>query len=154
MTMDHDELEHLIDRELRDLPAPRAPRSLLSRVMAAGAEAQRPWYARAWRTWPVGWQAASVVLCLALLTVTGLSLPIAQASIAAESAPMIGRVTTDVWQVIARTMDAQRAAEIVWRVVIGPVASVAVLPILAMLVASLAFGAALSRLAFGGTPQS
>jgi len=152
--MEHKELEHLIDRELRDLPAPRAPRSLLPRVMAAAAEARRPWYARAWRTWPVGWQVASVVMCLAFLTGTALSLPVVQAAIAAHSAPMVSRVTTDIWQVVARTIDAQRAAEIIWRVVINPVASVALLPILAMLATSLAFGAALGRLAFGGTPQS
>lgn len=152
--MEHDELEHLIDRELRDLPAPRAPRSLLPRVMAAAAEARRPWYARAWRTWPVSVRTASVVVSLATLAGLALSLPIVQAAIAAHAAPLVGRVTTDVWQVIARTMDAQRAAEIVWRVVISPVASVALLPILAMLAASLACGAALGRLAFGGTPQS
>ena len=50
MTMDPDELASLIDRELRDLPGPRAPRSLLPRVLEAVAEARRPWYARAWRT--------------------------------------------------------------------------------------------------------
>lgn len=154
MTLEHDELEHLIDRELRDLPAPRAPRTLLLRVMAAAAEARRPWYARAWRTWPVGLRAASVVLCLVFLTGLALSLPVVQGVVVARSAPVVGRVTTDVWHVIARTVDAQRAAEIVWRVVISPVASVALLPILAMLAASLAFGAALGRLAFGGTPQS
>jgi hypothetical protein len=152
--MEQDELEQLIDRELRDLPSPRAPRSLVPRVMAAVAEARRPWYARAWRTWPVGVRAASVVLCLAALAGIALSLPAVQAAVVARSAPVVGHAITDVWQLVARTVDAQRAAEIVWRVVISPVASVALLPILAMLVASLACGAALGRLAFGGTPQS
>ena len=67
MTMDPDELASLIDRELRDLPGPRAPRSLLPRVLEAVAEARRPWYARAWRTWPRAWQAASVVACALFL---------------------------------------------------------------------------------------
>lgn len=152
--MEHDELEHLIGRELRDLPAPRAPRSLLPRVMAAVAEANRPWYARAWRTWPVSARAAAVVFGVAALLGLAVSAPVMQAAVTGWTAPVVGRVSTDAWQFIARTMDVQRAAEIVWRVIIGPVASVALLPILAMLVASLACGAALGRLAFGGTPQS
>jgi hypothetical protein len=152
--MEHDELEQLIDRELRELPLPRAPRSLGPRVMAAVAEAGRPWYARAWRTWPVGARAAAVVLGLAALAGLSASLPAVQVAVTAHAAPMVGRVSTDVWQLVARTMDVQRAAEIVWRVVIGPVASVALVPILAMLLASLACGAALGRLAFGGTSQS
>jgi len=56
-----DDLQAIVDRELRQLPAPRAPQTLLPRVMAAvDAWARRPWYARAWFTWPLGWQAASV----------------------------------------------------------------------------------------------
>ena len=53
MHEDNDELEALVDRELRRLPPPRAPHTLLPRVMAAvEAWAQRPWYTRAWFAWP------------------------------------------------------------------------------------------------------
>ena len=61
--MDPVDLERLIDRELRSLPAPRAPRTLLPRVMAAANEAaNRPWYSRTWLQWPVGWQLASALV--------------------------------------------------------------------------------------------
>ena len=62
MRDDNDDLEALVDRELRRLPLPRAPQSLLPRVMAAvEALAQRPWYTRAWFAWPLGWRVVSLV---------------------------------------------------------------------------------------------
>ena len=54
------ELESLIDRELRRLPQPRAPRTLLPRVMQAANAAARPWHARAWFTWPWPWRIGSL----------------------------------------------------------------------------------------------
>jgi hypothetical protein len=60
MTPDNDDLADAVDRELRRLPMPRAPETLLPRVLeAAGAWAGRPWYTRAWFSWPAGWRAAS-----------------------------------------------------------------------------------------------
>jgi NADH:ubiquinone oxidoreductase subunit 6 (subunit J) len=59
---DNDELEAQVDRELRRLALPRAPHTLLPRVMAAvEAWAQRPWYTRAWFSWPAQWRVASLV---------------------------------------------------------------------------------------------
>jgi hypothetical protein len=57
-----------VTRGVRRLPLPRAPHTLLPRVMTAVQQwAQRPWYAREWFTWPLGWQIASVAALLALL---------------------------------------------------------------------------------------
>ena len=62
------ELESLADRELRGLPVPRAPQTLLPRVLAAvDAWARRPWYMRAWFTWPYGWQAVSTAALAAIV---------------------------------------------------------------------------------------
>ena len=60
--MDPAELERLVDRELRRLPGPRAPRTLLPRVMAA-VQAEAP-AATGWFTWPLAWRASSLVLAL------------------------------------------------------------------------------------------
>ncbi len=47
------QLESLIGRELKSLPALDAPGTLAPRVMAAlAARAALPWYHRAWQTWP------------------------------------------------------------------------------------------------------
>ena len=63
------DLETLVGGELRRLPMPRAPQTLLPRVLAAvQAWAQRPWYERAWFTWPVGLQIASIA---ALILIVG-----------------------------------------------------------------------------------
>src|SRR5579859_435636 len=57
------DLERIVDAELRQLPLPRAPQTLLPRVMqAVEAGAHRAWYARAWFTWPWWWRLASVAL--------------------------------------------------------------------------------------------
>ena len=59
--MSFDDLERRVHDELRRLPAPLAPGTLLPRVLAAvDAWARRPWYARAWFTWPIGLRVASV----------------------------------------------------------------------------------------------
>jgi len=64
------ELQGRIDRELKSLPALRAPDTLLPRVLAAVRHwADRPWYARAWFTWPMWWRVASAAaLNVAVIT--------------------------------------------------------------------------------------
>jgi len=62
-----DDLEHRIDRLLRDLPPHRAPGSLEDRVLAAlAARESRPWWRRSYTHWPVavqgGFFATSAVL--------------------------------------------------------------------------------------------
>ncbi|MFA5189739.1 MAG: hypothetical protein WC740_03385 [Verrucomicrobiia bacterium] len=62
------DLEKWTDRELRPLPAPRAPETLAPRVMAAiAARAALPWYRQTWFEWSRGWQAASAVVAASLL---------------------------------------------------------------------------------------
>jgi hypothetical protein len=60
-------LEEQIDRELKALPDLPAPATLSRRVLASiQARVRVPWYRRAWQTWPIGLQAASLALLLAL----------------------------------------------------------------------------------------
>ena len=116
------DLEQKVDRELRRLPAPRAPRTLLPRVLAAvEAWVNRPWYTRAWFTWPVGWQVASVAL-LALVVGGVWMLPPAPASVV---------VTTN-------------AGRVLWRTMVEPFLAYAFVIVVIMCVACAAFGAALS----------
>lgn len=70
--MDPADLERLLDRELKQLPGPRAPGSLLPRVMAAAARQAGPSVpATGWSTWSAGWQTASVAALMVF--VAGLS---------------------------------------------------------------------------------
>src|SRR5947207_14153079 len=62
------DLEQLVDAELKRLPTPRAPRTLLPRVLAATASEPRPQPSRGWGAWPrlgqfaAGFVAAVVVI--------------------------------------------------------------------------------------------
>jgi hypothetical protein len=116
------DLEQRVDRELRRLPAPRAPHTLLPRVLAAvEAWVNRPWYTRAWFTWPLGWQVASVAL-VALVFVGVWLLPPAPASVV---------VTTN-------------AGRVLWRTIVEPFLAYAFVIVVIMCLACAAFGAALS----------
>ena len=116
------DLEQKVDRELRRLPLPRAPHTLLPRVLAAvEAWVNRPWYTRAWFTWPVGWQVASVAL-LALVVAGVWMLPPAPPSVV---------VTTN-------------AGRVLWRTMVEPFLVYAFGIVVIMCLACAAFGAALS----------
>ncbi len=61
------QLETSVQRELIALGDLQAPRGLAARII--GTIEQRaavPWYQRAWQTWPVAWQAASLIVLLAM----------------------------------------------------------------------------------------
>ena len=146
--MDPADLERLIDRELRALPQPRAPRTLLPRVLAAVDEAARqPWYSRTWLTWPVGAQVASVVLLLATLGGAALLLPTVQA--AAGALTFVADVRGDVAERARDVEVATTALRVLWRALLAPVVPYAFGLVLLMSVACAIFGTALNHLVFG-----
>jgi hypothetical protein len=122
--MPFDDLEQQVHEQLRRLPAPRAPQTLLPRVLAAvDAWANRPWYSRAWFTWPIGWQAASVALVALCIYGTWL-LPPMPASVVATTS----------------------AGGVIWRTLIEPLLGYVVGLVVLMCLACAAFGAALNYL--------
>ena len=145
--MDPADLERLVDRELRALPAPRAPRTLLPRVMAAVASARRPWYSRAWLTWPAAWQAVSVVVLLAAVAGGAMLLPNVRQAM--NSLTFVAEVQGDV---AARARDvevATTAVRVLWNALLAPVVPYAFGLVLLMCVACAVFGTALNHLVFG-----
>ena len=145
--MDPADLERLIDRELRALPAPSAPRTLLPRVMAAVASARRPWYSRAWLTWPAAWQAVSVVVLLAAVAGGAMLLPNVRQAM--NSLTFVAEVQGDV---AARARDvevATTAVRVLWNALLAPVVPYAFGLVLLMCVACAVFGTALNQLVFG-----
>ena len=61
------QLEARIDRELKQLGELSAPTTLASRVMRVIEQrAVLPWYRRSWQTWPLGLQAVSLAVLLAM----------------------------------------------------------------------------------------
>ncbi len=122
--MSFDELERRVHDQLRRLPDPIAPATLLPRVLAAiDAWANRPWYARAWFTWPIGWQVVSVVFLLAAVYATWAAPPL-PASIVATG----------------------NAGTVIWRTLFEPLMGYLVGLVVLMGLACAAFGAALNYL--------
>ena len=139
------DLETLVDRELRRLPAPRAPHTLLPRVLAAVQQwSQRPWYARAWFTWPAAAQIASAAALILLLVASALLITNAQIAVGQTSA----RLLTGVAPLAQRAEATINAARVVWRALIEPLLVYAFGLVVLMCLACAAFGTALNHVAF------
>jgi hypothetical protein len=152
--MNPGELETIIGRELRQLPAPRAPHTLLPRVLAAvHAWTMRPWYERTWFTWSLGWQLASGAALILLVAGGGMLLPGARAAavVAASTfaAPMIGEVAG----VAEGTAVAVNAGAVLWRALFEPLVPYVFGLVVLMCLACATFGSALNHVAFGRIGQ-
>jgi hypothetical protein len=145
--MDPADLERLVDRELRALPPARAPRTLLPRVMAAVDAARRPWYARAWLTWPAAWQAVSVVALMAAVAGGAMLLPTLQQAMTALT--FVADVKGDVADRARDVEVATTAVRVLWNALLAPVVPYAFGLVLLMCVACAVFGTALNHLVFG-----
>ena len=130
--MDEFDLERIVDRELKRLPVPRAPRSFAPRVMAAVA-ASRPaaWYARPWLLWPVWMQAVSVIAFAGLAA--GAWTLWNQAPVLAQRANQMAAVSRAFWNVL-----------------FGPIAIVVLGLTIVVALACAAAWTAVSRVTFGG----
>lgn len=139
------DLETLVDRELRRLPAPRAPHTLLPRVLAAVQQwSQRPWYARAWFTWPAAAQIASAAALILVLVASALLIANVQIAVGQSSARLLSGVAP-----LAQRAEATiNAARVVWRALIEPLLVYAFGLVVLMCLACAAFGSALNHVAF------
>jgi hypothetical protein len=153
--MDPDDLESVVDRALKALPAPRAPETLLPRVMdAVPVEARMRPRSGTWFTWPIGWQIAFVALVILLAGGLGWLLPTAQAAVVSSVSGMLTGVKLQVAGMLDEASAIVSMVTIVWQALLQPVVRWVFIFILAMSVACAAFGAALGRVALGGASQS
>ena len=146
-------LAEFIDRELRELPLPRAPQTLVPRVLAAvDLWMRRPWYARAWLTWPLGWQAMSIATCAVLLAAGVTWLPDAQ-SVVSTAPPTVAATSAvaGVAATVERGLVTTKAALVVGRTLVEFVVPYLFALVILMCLACAAFGTALTRVALGRT---
>jgi hypothetical protein len=115
------DLEITLGRELRQLPSPRAPHTLLPRVLAAvNAWTRRPWYERAWFTWPLGWQIASAATLVLLVAGGGMLLTGARDAAVAAASPFSAPAIGEVASLAGRAVVAVNAAAVLWRAIGQP----------------------------------
>jgi len=140
------DLEHLVDAELKRLPTPPAPRTLLPRVLAAtAAQPQR----QPARGWPRLWQFAGGLVAAVVLVGAWKLAVIAQPFIADIWPAGFGHATS----VTRGAGDTATVVRVLWEVVLQPVATyVSVLAISFALACALLWSA-MERLAPGGASQ-
>jgi hypothetical protein len=152
--MNPDDLQQLMDRELKRLPTPRAPATLLPRVLAATvARPPVPWYARAWVTWPLGWQVAS----LAVLVAAGVGFAMLAPDVwqaAAGLAPGVPGRAPSRLAALADALDgAVTLTRVCWQVLLEPIAFYLLVLAVSLSLACAAVWTALERAALGGASQ-
>ena len=145
------DLEHLVDAELKQLPTPRAPRTLLPRVLAAtAAQEQHAKPASGWAMWPRGWQFAGGVAATVLIVGIWRLVSFAQPYIA-DVLPFGGFD-----RAASFTRNADEAAAVVrvlWEVLLQPVATYVSVLAISLVLACALLWTAVERLAPGGASQ-
>lgn len=149
--MPHPDLETIVHRALSELPVPRAPRTLVPRVMAGLRHSRHAWYQRAWRTWPAAARVASLAALAAVVWASLLALPAAQEGARA----LVMRMGVE-WNLLSTVTAGVGAiidvADVLQRVsapAIGYVVSLT----MAMCAAFAVCGAALTRVVLGGSSE-
>ena len=138
------DLGELVDSELRRLPVPRAPLTLLPRVLAVVQMwSIRPWYARAWFTWPLAGQIATVLALGALAAGSGLLLMQMHPMLPGSAAS--GAVSSALADVINRIDATATTAEVLYRALLLPLMPIASVFVILMSLACAAFGVALNH---------
>lgn len=148
--MNPDELEHLIDRELKQLPVPRAPETLLPRVLAAtGARRPAPSRPTPWFEWPRRWQVAAVAV-LALITAGAAALGCTWWPEVTAALSSFGGAAGTVARVADAAQDGATLVRACWRVLLGPVTFSLLVVALSLSLACAAIWTALDRVTPGG----
>jgi hypothetical protein len=146
-----------LDDELRRLPAPRAPRTLLPRVMAAvelAAEQQEaaPWYSRAWVTWPRGLQVASATAVLLVAAAVIWGIPAASLASTTQNST-VGRALAPVRTVLLTAGEVSTLARVFWHTWLQPIASYFAAALILLSLVCFAAYSVVSRMTLETSPQ-
>lgn len=138
-----------LTRALRELPEPRAPRTLAPRVMSiVHARLAHP-PSPTWFEWPRVWQVASLFSAVAVLAALVVGWPF----LVAWLQPGVDAVGARIEPALQAGQAAWAFAGVFFRAVWHPVAMPFVLFVTAMTIASVTVGAMLGRVALGGASR-
>jgi hypothetical protein len=141
------DLEQIVDAELKRLPLPKAPRTLLPRVLAATAAQPQARPARGWVAWPrAGQFAGGLVAALVLIGTWKLM---------AFIRPLVGELLSNTGLEGASTLtrnadDAATVVRVLWEVLLEPVATYVTVLAISFALACAALWTAVERLTPGG----
>jgi hypothetical protein len=157
--MNDDDLERLVGRELRRLPLPRAPRTLLPRVLAITVRRsrRRSWTA-IWAAWPRAWRFASLVGIAGAVAGVGVAAAVGLGSLGFEGLAAhvlsTGQAAYDgLSRLAALPRQASAFGRLVWRSFLEPIATYLFFLTLSFSLACAALWAALDRAALGGASR-
>lgn len=145
------DLERLVDAELKRLPTPRAPRTLLPRVLAAAAaQPQSAQSDGGWMAWPRAWQlwgaiAAAVVL-VGIWRLAAVAEPFIAALLPSAGLGHAAALTRG-------ADDAVTVVRVLWDVLLQPVATYVSILAISLALACALLWSAVERLAPGGASQ-
>lgn len=149
------DLEDVVDRALKQLPDPRAPRTLVPGVMAAiETERARTSSARPWLAWPLAWKVASVAALIVLGVGIARLWPEAQTAVQQSTPTVVADVVSFVADIANKASAAANVTRIVWHALVQPLVGYLLVLVLVMCAACATFGAALGRVALGGVSQT
>ena len=149
--MNQTDLQQLLDRELKQLPLPRAPEALLSKVLAVTVhQAPAPSHS-GWLAWPRAWQLVSAAALVVLVAGGWWVMQIAH--------PMdvvwrtVGQTPGRVGGVVQGASEASTLVRVFWEVVLKPVAAYVSVLAIAFGLACAVLWTAVERLALGGASE-
>jgi hypothetical protein len=149
------DLEDIVDRALKELPAPRAPRTLVPRVMAAiDTERLRTSRARPWLSWPAAWQVASIAALVLLAVGTARIWPAVSPLVQQSMPPVFADAATLVSDAAGKVAALANVTRIFWHAFVEPLVGYLLVLVLVMCAACATFGAALGRVALGEVSQT
>jgi hypothetical protein len=118
-------------------------------MQAVHAWRLRPWYRRAWFTWPGYGQAAALAALTAVAVVVALFLPSLRDALVGASATLLGGRAHNVTATLERTQATIDGARMLWQALFAPVLGYAAAFVILMYVACAAVVFALNRALFG-----
>ena len=151
MTMDGDDLERRVHRDLASLPAPRAPRTLRPRVMAAVSPEMvgHPWF-----TWPWPLQVATVLVVMGCAAALAWQWPTVLAALSSAMPEPVHTSAGYLASAAETGSSVMRLLQLTWTGVVAPMAKLALLLTVMLCTACAVCLAAFSRVALGGASQS
>ena len=146
------ELETVVHRAIGQLPPPRAPLTLVPRVLAAvETPVARRWYTRPWASWPLPLRSMSAMASAVVATVVWIVLAGSEGSAIAGAAD---EMVSSVRMIVDDALALAGATRVLWRVFLEPAVGYLVTLVAVMGLAVGLFCAALARVLWEGSAHS